>query len=346
MQPKRIEAAIIIQTNILKVSNEARIGIIGFITLAVVLFAFNYLNRRNVFSRNLIITARFDALNFIHENDAVFVKGRQVGKVVAIYIEDGSYKVDMDIDPYARIPKTATAEITELSVMGGQMVNIHHQGVCTNNCLVSGDEIEGTVSSLQERIAAQAKPILDKVGSFADSLMGPNGMDQTFANAYASLNSLKKNTQRLGGSIKGADIPGNARYYREFTDVLLNKKTNAPAELADTRALALQLDSLVGNLAGLTQKDIEGMVEIIYTARTAGEKVPDQIKGFEGTITTANNTLDTLQNSLQAYLPGSEGMIPTLLYDETFRDSTQWKIQDWSDLFKDIRLHPEKYLKF
>lgn len=311
----------------------------------MVLFTFNYLNRRNVFSRNLIVTARFDHLNFIHENDAVYLKGRQVGKVVSIYIEGNGYKVDMDLDPYAKIPKTATAEITELSVMGGQMINIHHQGVCTNNCLESGDEIEGTVSTLQERIAAQARPILDKVGNLADSLAGPNGMNQTLANAYASLNSLKKNTQRLGGSIKKADIPGNARYYRELMDVLLNKKANVPTDLADTRTLAIQLDSLVGNLAGLTQKDIEELVQVIYTARAAGEKIPKQVSGLEGTISSTNNMLDTLQNSLQAYLPGSEGMVPTLLYDETFRDSTQWKIQDWSDLLKDIRLHPEKYLK-
>lgn len=329
----------------MKVSNEVKVGIIGFVTLAVVLFTFNYLNRRNVFSRNLIITARFDELNFLRKNDAVYMKGRQVGKVVEIYMEEDGYKVDIDLDPYTRLPKNTTAQITEYSIMGGQMINLHHQGVCTNDCLVTGDQIEGTVSNLKGRVAAQAKPILDKVGAFADSLMGPNGMDKALANAYASLNSLKKNTQGLNRSIKSANIPGNARYYRNLMDALLGKTTDVPAELVDTRGLALQLDSLVGNLAGLTQSDIEKMVELIYTAQEVGEKVPEKLKGLEGTLSTTNNTLDTLQNSLQTYLPGSKGTIPTLLYDGTLRDSTQWKIQNWSELLKDIRRHPEKYLK-
>lgn len=273
------------------------------------------------------------------------MKGLQVGKVVEIYMEEDGYKVDMDLDPYARLPKSATAQITEYSIMGGQVINIHHQGACTNDCLVTGDQIEGTVSNLKGRVAAQAKPILDKVGSFADSLMGPNGMDQALANAYASLNSLKKNTQGLKSSIKSAGVPSNARYYRNLTDALLGKTANVSAELVDTRGLALQLDSLVDHLAGLTQSDIEEMVQLIYAAREAGEKVPEQIKGIEGTISTANTTLDSLQNSLYAYLPGREGTIPTLLYDGTLRDSTQWKIQNWSELLKDIRMYPEKYLK-
>ena len=330
----------------LKANNEVKVGIIGFVVLTTLLVTFNYLNRKNVFSRSLIISAQFDDLNFIRKGEIVFIKGREAGRVVAIYEKDEHYQVDMDLEPGTLLPPTTQAVITELSVLGGNMIDLQYEGNCAGGCLQSGAVIQGRVSNLKGRVAEQAQPILEQVGKFADSLTGPNGMDGALASAYASLNQLRNNTTGLQKSVRAADVPGQASYYRRLSEALLSDRDDLPEDLAGMRDLALQVEAVVGNLAGMTQADIDSLVQIIYTARTALQKVPQQLEGINKNIVGVDQLLDSLELSLQAYQPGATGTVPKLLYDGDFRDSTQVQILRLSDLLEAIRLKPEQYLKF
>lgn len=334
----------------MEISKEAKIGLIGFIVFSTTLFIFNYLNRQNVFSRNLIITAEFKDLNYIRKGEMVLIKGREYGKVVAIYKEGERLLVDLDIEPDTRIPKTATAVISELSLMGGHTVSIMYDKACIEGCLESGDVIPGSVYTLKEQVAEGAGPILKNIGNLADTIAGPNGMDKVLKQAYSSLHSLKKTTNKTNSQLSGLKktFPKDIKGFRELTAALLSAKADNSKVLAEnmasTREMAMALDTLLNNLSSLTQADIDSMTQLLYTAYDAAQKVPQQLESLKTNVAKADNVLDSLELSLAPYQRGQKGTVPKLLYSEPFKEDTQQSIQDLSKQVKDIRENPKKYL--
>lgn len=334
----------------MKATKEARIGVIGFVVLATVLFTFNYLNRKNVFSRNLIITAEFKNLDYIKKGELVLIKGREAGRIVSIYQDGERLLVDLDIEPDTKIPPTAQAVIAELSMLGGRTISIVYEGVCEKDCLKSGAVIQGSVYTMKEQVAESAAPILKSIGNLADTLAGPNGMQQVLDNAYASLNSLQKTTNDAKGQLRGLNrsLPADIRGFRDLTAALLGATPDNSAvvaeNMASNRDMALALDTLLTNLSSLSQADIDSMTQLLYTAYDAAQKVPEQLKGAKTMTTKANAVLDSLEESLKAYQEGAEGTIPSLLYSQAMRDSTQQSIRDLSKEIKAIRENPENYL--
>jgi ABC-type transporter Mla subunit MlaD len=329
----------------LEISKEVRIGFIGFIVLFATLFTFNYLNRSNIFSRNLIIKAKFNDLEFLKKGDPVHLRGKQYGTVVAIYKEGEILWVDLDIDPATKIPRNAKAVITELSLLGGRMVTINSTGVCEGDCLQDGDIIPGEVVNMKSQVTAMAEPILKSFGKIADTLMGPDGVNGMIEKAYASAASLAKTTKSFEHKMRGMNrtLPGTIKNFKELTASLLDGEVNT-SDVTSTREMAMALDSLLDNLSSLSQKDIDEMTEILYTLGTQAKAMPETIKKAEGILANADKTLDSLNLKIAPYQKGASGMVPKLLYDEAYKDSLSAGIQNGSEKLRDIRQHPEENL--
>jgi ABC-type transporter Mla subunit MlaD len=329
----------------LEISKEVRIGFIGFIVLFATLFTFNYLNRANVFSRNLIIKAKFNDLEFLKKGDPVYVKGKQYGTVVVIYKEGDVLWVDMDIDPATKIPRNAKAVITELSLLGGRMVTLNYTGVCEGDCLQNGDVILGEVVNMKSQVTAMAGPILESFGKMADTLMGPDGINGMIEKAYASAASLAKTTKGFESKMRGMNrtLPGTIKNFKELTASLLEGDVNT-SDVASTREMAMAMDSLLDNLSSLTQEDIDAMTKILYTLGDQAKAMPATIKKAEGILANADKALDNINEKIAPYQKGASGMVPKMLYDEAYRDSLNASVQNASEKLRDIRKNPEKHL--
>lgn len=329
----------------MKISKEVKIGLIGFVVLFATLFTVNYLNRSNVFSRNLIIKAKFTDLEFLKKGDPVYLRGKQYGKVVVIYKQGDELWVDMDIAPATKIPRNAKAVITEFSLLGGRMVTINSTGVCEGDCLKNGDIIPGEVVNMKSNVTAMAEPILKSFGKIADTLMGPNGVNGMIEQAYASAASLAKTTKGFESKMRGMNrtLPGTIKNFKELTASLLDGEVKA-SDVASTREMAMAMDSLVGNLSSLTQEDIEAMTKILYTLREQAKGMPATIKKAEGILANADKALDNINEKIAPYQKGASGMVPKMLYDEAYRDSLNASVQNASEKLRDIRKNPEKHL--
>lgn len=330
----------------MEISKEARVGFIGLVILFTTLFTFNYLNRQNVFSRNLILKAKFKDLEFLKMGNPVYIKGREYGRVVAIYKVGDVLWADLDIEPSAKIPQDARANITELSLLGGRMVTIDYTGACDgDDCLKNGDIIIGGVNNMKMQVAAVAKPILESFGKVADTLMGPNGMDKMLTKAYNSVASLRKTTNGLEGKMRGMNrtLPSTIKSFKELTAGLLEGEVDATA-VTPTREMAMALDSLLDNLSSLTEEDIEAMTKILYTLKEQAEALPKNIQKAEAIIAKADDTLDSLNLKIAPYKEGASGMVPKLLYDADYKDSLNNSVENVSQKLRDIREHPQNNL--
>ncbi|BDS13239.1 MlaD family protein [Aureispira anguillae] len=329
----------------MNISKEAKVGFIGLVVLFSTLFLFNYLNRKNVFSTNLIIIAEFDDIEFLKKGNLVLIKGREYGRVAAIYKKEGRLLVDMDIDPSTQIPPNAKAVISEASLLGGRTVSIVYEGACTNNCLQSGAIIPGEISNMATQVAAVAEPILKSFGKIADTLMGPNGMEAMLAKAYASAAGLAKTTKGFEGKMRGMNrtLPSTIKNFKELTASLLKDGTmETMANSSESNEMALALDSLVNNLSSLSQDDIDAMTKILYTLNEQAKTFPEKVNQGKAMLKKADKGLDKLSQKIAPYQEGASGTIPKLLYDADYKDSLNHKIQNVAQKIRDIREHPEE----
>lgn len=340
----------LLKNSTLNISKESKVGVIGAMILLSILFTFNYLNRKNVFSRNLIITATFDDIEFLKKGNPVLIKGRDYGRVTAIYKQDGKLLVDMNIEPYTKIPSDAKAVISEMSILGGRTISIVYTGACSGNCLVSGSKIPGEVVNMATQVATTVGPILKSFGTLADTLMSSNGMENMIRKAHASVASLATTTKVLERKMKGMNrtLPGTIKGFRDLTTGLLGsdvqKLKEAMSGDSEMREMALALDSLVNNLSSLKQEDIETMTKIFYTLKDQAETLPEKIQKGNLMIVNADKALDNLNAKIAPFQAGTSGTIPKLLYNADYKDSLSNTIQNASQKIRDIREHPEENL--
>jgi ABC-type transporter Mla subunit MlaD len=331
----------------LNFSKEVKIGFVGLILVFSILYLFNFLKQNNAFSTNMIITAKLENIEFLKKGNLVLIKGRPYGYVVAVYKVGDDLFVDMDIEGAAQIPPSAKAVISELSLLGGRTISIVYEGLCSDNCLVDGDIIPGEVYTMKEQVAIAAEPVLQKFGKFADTLMSPAGMKAMLDNAYASLSNLSKTTKGLEEKMKGMSrtLPASINNFKALTESFLNTdadqlKNDALSSVGDEKT-QLALDSLINNLASLSQEDIDAMTKILYTAAGQLEKLPPMILKGEKAIENADKKLSALENKINGFQKGASGTIPKLLYNADFKDSLNNSIQNASQKIHDIRVHPE-----
>jgi len=320
----------------LSLSKEVIVGIVGLIVLIGSLFLFNSLKQMNLFSVSMIVTAKFDRLDFVEIGLPVLAKGRETGTVAAIYKKGGHYMVDLDLDPACKIPKKAIAEIQQPSVLGERVIALLYDKKCTQNCLADGDIIKGRVNGIKEQAAAMAVPILKQVGKVADIISNDSmGMQALLDQAHQSLEVLEKNTNQFNTTFKQSakGLPATIKGWVKMTKGL--DQSTAPNS---------SIDSLLQWLGGYTEAEIDSLTKVLYTANEQIPKINGLIDSLQGPLNSANTQIDKVNGVLKGFEKGGDSQVAKLLHDVEFKDSTQLKIENINKILIDIRRNPEKYL--
>ena len=296
----------------------------------------------------MLITAKFNNIEFLKKGNLVLLKGRPIGYVVAVYKTQESLMVDMDIEGDTKIASDATAVIAELSLMGGRTISINFEKECEQDCLQSGAVIPGTVYTMKEQVEAAAGPMLEKVGRVIDTLTSPSGIDAMLQQAQESVKGLATTTDGFNKKMRkmAASLPGSVRSFRSMTDAMLSSKAlqdNLKAAIDNQNALA-SFDTLVSNLAALSPEDIESMTQLLYTAAEQLDKLPDYIIRSNKLLAKADTVLDDFNATFLKYQAGQKGQIAKMLHQKSYKDSLNSSIQKISETLLGVRNHPEDYL--
>ncbi|MCP4439040.1 MAG: MCE family protein [Aureispira sp.] len=308
------------------ISRESIVGIVWVVILGFTLWFFNYLNRQNVFSRNMIITAEFTEIISMGKGTAVYIGGLEVGVVTAIYKEGDQILLDLDIDPDIRLPKNTHVMALQPSVLGGEAVNLIYEGRCTENCLESGDRIKGRALTYIDETGEAIGKAVSKYDTTASAEKYGKLLDNVIAMVKKTEQSTKSFSKTLNKS--GKKGVSDLAYYQKMTADLKKKDINA------------LLDSLNQQTASLKAQNYG---KTITDARGSIKKLDGQITKVGGVLGTANNKIDSVSILIDKYT--KEGILAKLLNDKDFKDSIQLKVQDIDGLIKRIKAHPERYLK-
>jgi phospholipid/cholesterol/gamma-HCH transport system substrate-binding protein len=300
----------------MKLSNEVKVGMIGILTLAIVIWGINYLKGRNIFNSTYTLYAFYSESGGLETSSPVLINGVKVGFIENIVLrtdESPSIKVILNIERQYTFGEGSVAELISADILGTKAIRIATSD--KNPLLQDQDTITGIVepdliSSLQSALF----PILEKASLLASSLdtlsgqmaliLSQDALSQIIENLADLTNSLKS-TLSSGGS-----LDQSFRNLESFTGMLDQEK----GEMA---SMIKNLNSVSGSL---DRAELDSL--------SAG-------------MTTFLSQLTDLMEQLNS----GEGSAGKLIYTDSLYNSMHVLIDDLDSLVLDLKENPKDYVQ-
>ena len=300
----------------MKISNEARVGIIGIITIAVLIWGINYLKGRNIFSSTYTLYTFFSESGGLESSSPVLINGIKVGYIDDLQLrtkESPAIKAVLSIEKQYTMGEGSHAEIVSADLMGSKIINI----VPSVNQLLLQDQdtIEGwlepdLISSLQSALF----PILEKTNTLAISL---DSLSRQMNNVLSqdALSQIIENLAELTYSLKeslasGGSLNESLRNLESFTGVLEEEKDEMASLIRNLNSMSESL-----NRAGLDSLSVE--------------------------MTSVFSQLDTLIGQINS----GEGSAGKLIYSDSLYQSINVLVTNLDSLVRDLKENPKDYVQ-
>lgn len=296
-------------------SKEFKIGIFAVTILIVSFFMINYLRGKDIFDKEMELSAKYENVEGLVPSAPVFIKGYKAGKVTEVVYrrESDDFLVTCSVLKDFRIPKDSKMLIYGVDIMGGKGIRIDIGS--SDDDAEDGDILASSSEpALLDGLASSVTPLLSKVGNTLDSLnvtvAGVNRMlsDQNQANIARTLAHLE-------------------RTISDFSKI---------AAMIEGRSM--EIDTFISDLASLSSK-IGSMVE---NADTAISGISSKLSSVDeddlrGVVTSFKELLENINDP--------DGSIGKLLVDGSVYDSVDALLSDVDSLVKKIQENPKKYIK-
>lgn len=300
---------------IMNMSKEFKIGIFAVTILIVSFFMINYLRGKDIFDKEIELSAKYENVEGLVSSAPVFIKGYKAGKVTEVVYrrESDDFLVTCSVLKDFRIPKDSKMLIYGVDIMGGKGIRIDIGS--SDDDAEDGDILASSSEpALLDGLASSVTPLLSKVGNTLDSLnvtvAGVNRMlsDQNQANIARTLAHLE-------------------RTISDFSKI---------AAMIEGRSM--EIDTFISDLASLSSK-IGSMVE---NADTAISGISSKLSSVDeddlrGVVTSFKELLENINDP--------DGSIGKLLVDGSVYDSVDALLSDVDSLVKKIQENPKKYIK-
>ena len=328
----------------MKISNEAKIGILATITIVLSIWGYKFLKGENLLDRSLTINADFMDAQQINKSAPVYFRGVDVGTVKEIIFRpDNGTKATLvlNIKQNPGIPKNAIAVLFSNGMLSGKAINLQFDKTCNGgDCAQNGDFIVGkTMKALESMIGPP-----EEMDAYIGKMTG--GVNTIFD----SLNyALKQPDNEMGKSLR--DVQATLVNLRATT-VLLNKMIAASA--GTLNATMKNVEGITGNLNANNQNinallknvnDITGKANTIDFAKINGttEGVNQSVEELKKTLAETSKSLMQLTKTLQNVNSGN-GTIGQFATNDSVYNSLNATLLQTQSLMQDLRLNPKRYL--
>jgi phospholipid/cholesterol/gamma-HCH transport system substrate-binding protein len=302
----------------MKLSSEAKIGIIITVAIAVTIWGLNFLKGRNILKAVNSYYAIYEEIGGLEKNSKIFINGYQVGQVGDIYFsKDGSGKltVMLGIEKAYDIPLNSEAILYDADLMGTKAIQIKMSA--SDQFHQPGDTILCQVRlGLTAQLERQLLPIKDKAESLivsVDSLM--SAMNYVFDRETSDM--LQASIHNLESSTQGIE------------DMLSDQG---------------KLTSMIGHLEAITL-NLKNHNEQLASAMSNVESITDSLARSElkSTISNTNKTLAETHQILEKINQG-EGTLGMLVNNDSLYQNLTSLSQELDKLMKDLQENPKKYV--
>jgi phospholipid/cholesterol/gamma-HCH transport system substrate-binding protein len=306
----------------MKISNEAKVGILAVCAILLLVIGFNFLKGKQVFSRNPTIYAVFPNIGSLEKSNIVTINGLPVGTVYDFKPADKEVNniiVEIHLTRDVNIPSNSIAFI-DASLVGSAHIAVEKGDA--NTYLKPGDTISTRLDAgLLGNIRTQLAPTITRVNETVDSLKLVLGSIHAIFDT-----STNANLQTMIAHLS---------YTSAHLSRLLNAETGMVAQVAGN------LNAVTGNLARNNEQISASIRNIeMATSNIANAPIPQTVAALQNTIEELKGTVGRLDKNLN----NNNGTLGKLMNDQKLYEQMNQAALSLEILLDDIRVHPKRYV--
>lgn len=284
----------------MKISIEAKIGIIGLVSIAVLIWGINYLKGRNILRSTYLLHALYQDAGGLEESAPVMMRGMKVGYVdQVLYLPEKNppIRIDLSIEKEYDIPTGSAAELYSADLLGTKAIRINRgtgTGTLGHHDTIPAATVPDMISNLQDRIL----PVMERVSSLTltlDSLALSARLMMEKGPVRESLENIAVLTASLKGSLgAGGSLEEILNNVRAFTAMLEDQQEEFASAIARLDTLGSQLtDAEIHRVAQSMERSLDELA-ILLGKVNSGEGSAGRLFYSESLY----NSLDSLAGNL------------------------------------------------
>lgn len=304
----------------MKLSKEAKVGLLVTASLAALLWGLNYLKGKDVFTSRNNFYAVYPSVEGLVQSNPVFMNGLRIGIVNDIdFMPDNSGRllVQLLIDNDVFISKNSVARIFNADLIGTKAMRIelgdNPQSAENGDTLLAMMEF-----SLTQQLSKEAGPLKEKTERLIVSIDSTVTMIRQLFDP-ATKNNLRSGINHLSNSLASFDklTDANGRL-----TVMVNNMASITSNLKENNE---QISKIINNL--------ESISDSLAKAQ------------FASAIANADRVLAE-SNAIMQKINSGQGSLGLLVNDQTLYNNLSTVSKDLDELVKDLKENPKRYLHF
>ncbi|MGB1243605.1 MAG: MlaD family protein, partial [Chitinophagales bacterium] len=248
----------------MKISNEAKVGVLAFTAIVILIFGYNYLKGKDLFSSDNTFYAVYNRIDGLATSNPVQINGFQIGMVEDIYLKpdrSGKLVVQFTVDNDVNLPKNTKVKIISSGLLGDKAMDVDLGEARTLKGLqyaASGDTLQGIIElGITELALEELLPIKDKVENMLTSL------DSTLIEVKFLMRSS------------------------EFRTAF----SNLGEMVTDLKGTLDNVNSLTANLNDFSERDLDKISTSLTNFQAASGDLKNLTAGLQGTKTKFDQVL-------------------------------------------------------
>lgn len=311
----------------MKISKEFTIGILFILATIILVWGFNFLKNRDLFSKEKVLFAVYKHVDGLEPSGPIFINGVKVGQVKKVYFNpnmSGDIIVELMFTQHFPIPDNSIARIFSEDLMGSKAVNILLG--TSPELAMDGDTLLTEVEvSLKDAVNQQIAPLklkaeelLASIDTMVVAVQGVFNKDIR-EDLTASIRSIRNTFQNLESTTQNLDTLVYTQSGR-LSGIIYNIEMITQNLRNNSQEINRILDNFANISDSLARADIAGIAA-----------------NLDRTVTSLSTVLNKLDRG--------EGTLGMLLNDEKLYIELEKSASELNRLIEDIRVNPKRYVR-
>jgi phospholipid/cholesterol/gamma-HCH transport system substrate-binding protein len=301
----------------MKISSEAKVGLIGIATLALFIWGINYLKGRNIFNSTYTLHAFYENSGGLENSSPVLMQGMKIGYIDNIELQPDKalpVHVILHLEKQYSVGLGSTAILFSADLLGSKALRIESSGM---DALMKHNDtiLTYTEADLIASLSSQVMPVMEQIGDLSESLDSVVHKLDKLLDSEAPAEVLR-NLSEISASLSASLNPGGALYTSFQNLASFSSMLESQEE---------ELISMMGHLNSISE-----------TVDSAGiDRIAEELKAASGAFT-----------QLMTQLNSGEGSMGKLFYSDSLYMQLQNLVVDLDSLIVDLNENPKDYVRF
>lgn len=304
----------------MRLSKEARIGLLTASAIFILFIGFYFLKGVNVFSGENDYYVLYEDVQGLQTSSPVQIKGMSIGRVSEIILtEAGLVKVTLSIKNDMEIPAGSVARLISTDLLGTKAVTLEFgpgPDILPHQSELPGMIEGGVLDAVSIEISPLLKDIRHAIGTLDTLLLGISGVLDTEAQ-----NNLRRSIANLDATMHN---------FSGLSEKLHGESHRISSVIRNT-------DEITANLANNNERITNILKNLELTSgELASAPVEQTLRNLDGTIFQLRTLVEKINNN--------EGSLGMLVHDKALYNNLNTSLSTLNSLMADIEARPSRYI--